>query len=217
MAKVVIVDYGVGNLRSVEKAFAASGHTARVTNDREEIERAERVVLPGVGAFGAAINTLRASGLEACVLDAARGGRPFLGICVGMQLLFTQSEEMGTHNGLNLIPGRVKHFNAKNLGPDADGVKVPQIGWNALNFPKGPNGGEHSPLFAGLPNGAMAYFLHSFYCAPDEENAAIARTDFIAPYCSAVAKNNVMGVQFHPEKSGAVGLQILDNWARWSG
>ena len=214
MAKVVIVDYGVGNLRSVEKAFAASGHTARVTSDREEIERAERVVLPGVGAFGAAINTLRASGLEACVLDAARGGRPFLGICVGMQLLFTQSEEMGAHNGLNLIPGRVKHFNSKNLGPNADGVKVPQIGWNGLSF---PDETPRSPLFAGLPDGAMAYFLHSFYCAPDEEKAAIARTDFIAPYCSAVAKNNVMGVQFHPEKSGAVGLQILDNWARWSG
>ena len=212
---IVIIDYGVGNLRSVEKAFAASGHTARVTGDADAIRRAERVVLPGVGAFGAAINTLRASGLEAATLEAAHSGRPFLGICVGMQLLFSESEEMGTHQGLNLIPGRVKRFGERNLGQAAKNVKVPQIGWNALHFPTGRT--TPSPLFAGLSEGATAYFLHSFYCTPDDESAVAAQTDFIAPYCSAVTKANIMGVQFHPEKSGSVGLQILDNWARWNG
>lgn len=211
---IVIIDYGVGNLRSVEKAFAASGHTARVTGDVDAIRRASRVVLPGVGAFGAAINTLRASGLETVTLDAAHSGRPFLGICVGMQLLFSESEEMGTHRGLNLIEGRVKRFDERNLGQAAQNVKVPQIGWNELQFPKGR---ETSPLFVGLTNGAMAYFLHSFYCTPNDETTVAAQTDFIAPYCSAVTKNNLMGVQFHPEKSGAVGLRLLDNWARWNG
>ena len=213
MAGIVIVDYGVGNLRSVEKAFAASGHVAVVTGDADAIRQAERVVLPGVGAFGAAINTLRASGLEAPVLDAARDGKPFLGVCVGMQLLFTESEEMGTHKGLNLIPGRVKRFDERNLGEAARNVKVPQIGWNGLQI--SPE--NDSPLFAGLNEGAMAYFLHSYFCAPDDVNAVAARTDFIAPYCSAVAKENIMGVQFHPEKSGDVGLRILNNWARWNG
>ena len=210
--EILIIDYGVGNLRSVEKAFAASGHIACVSGDASEIARAKRVVLPGVGAFGAAINTLRTSGLEAVTLDAARSGRPFLGICVGMQLLFTESEEMGRHRGLNLISGTVKRFDETNLGDAAKNVKVPQIGWNALEF---PTGRARSPLFANLENGAMAYFLHSFYCTPNDAGATAAQTDFIAPYCSAVTRANIMGVQFHPEKSGAVGLQILDNWARW--
>ena len=212
MAGIIIIDYGVGNLRSVEKAFAASGHTARITGNADEIAQAERVVLPGVGAFGAAINTLRLSGLESVTRAVAQSGRPFLGICVGMQLLFSQSEEMGTHSGLHLIPGRVKRFDTRNLGAAAKGVKVPQIGWNGLSFPEAAS---RSPLFAGLSGGAMAYFLHSYFCTPDDTSAIASQTDFIAPYCSAVAKNNVMGVQFHPEKSGAVGLQILDNWARF--
>ncbi len=212
-AKIVIVDYGVGNLRSVEKAFAASGHVAHVTGDADAIRHAERVVLPGVGAFGAAINTLRTAGLEAPVLEAAHSGKPFLGVCVGMQLLFTESEEMGTHKGLNLIPGQVKRFDERNLGEAARNVKVPQIGWNGLQI--APE--NDAPLFAGLQDGAMAYFLHSYFCAPDDLDAVAARTDFIAPYCSAVARGNIMGVQFHPEKSGDVGLRILDNWARWNG
>ena len=208
---IAIIDYGVGNLRSVEKAFAARGHAATVTSDPAVIRAADRVVLPGVGAFGATAETLRTSGLEQVALDAAASGKPFLGICVGMQLLFTESEEMGTHRGLNLIPGCVLRFGERNLGEAARGVKVPQIGWNALSFPTASPG---SPLFAGVAEGAMVYFVHSYYCHPDNPMAVAATTDFIAPYCSAVTVGNVMGVQFHPEKSGDVGLLILDNFAR---
>jgi glutamine amidotransferase len=210
-AQIAIIDYGVGNLRSVQKAFAASGHDAVVTADPGVIGEAERVVLPGVGAFGAAINTLRDSHLESVALEAAASGRPFMGICVGMQLLFSEGEEMGRHRGLDLIPGRVLRFDETNLGPVARGVKVPQIGWNALHFSEN---GTRSGLFAGLEEESMVYFVHSYFCAPEDQKAIAATTDFIAPYCSAVARGNIYGVQFHPEKSGRVGLRILDNFAR---
>lgn len=208
-ATIAIIDYGVGNLRSVQKAFAARGHDAVVTGDASVIAAASHVVLPGVGAFGAAVNHLREAGLEAVALESAHSGKPFLGICVGMQLLFTESEEMGCHRGLNLIPGRVLRFDEKNLGAAAVGVKVPQIGWNALRFTPGL-----CPLLAGLEDGAMAYFLHSYYCAPEDPAAVMATTEFIAPYCSVVHKGNIFGAQFHPEKSSAVGLTLLDNFAK---
>ena len=198
----MIIDYGVGNLRSVQKAFEHLGHRATVTGDPAEIQAARRVVLPGVGAFGAAIDTLRARGLEESVLASAASGRPFLGICVGMQLLFDIGEERGEHRGLGLIGGRVTRF------PEAPGVKIPQIGWNSLEFPK------PSPLFDGLESGAMVYFVHSYYCDVENPSAASARTAFIIPYASAVSVANIHGVQFHPEKSGSVGLRILDNFAK---
>jgi glutamine amidotransferase len=206
---LAIIDYGVGNLRSVQKAFCASGHRAEVTRDPEVIRAATHVVLPGVGAFGAAADTLRAVGLEDITREAAHSGKPFLGICVGMQLLFTISEEMGEHRGLNLVPGRVLRFDEANLGSAAQGVKVPQIGWNALHFRQ-----KDCPLFDGLTNGDMVYFVHSYYCAPDDSAVIAAVTDFIAPYCSVVSTGNIYGVQFHPEKSSTVGLRILDNFAR---
>ncbi len=209
-AAIAILDYGVGNLRSVQKAFATSGHQAEVTSDPGVIRAADGVVLPGVGAFGATVATLRASGLEPVALETARSGKPFLGICVGMQLLFDESEEMGRHRGLGILPGRVLRFDERNLGTAARGVKVPQIGWNALHFGNGPR----VSLFDGLDENANVYFVHSYFCRPDDKSVIAAETDFIAPYCSAVAQGSVFGVQFHPEKSGTVGLRILDNFAR---
>ena len=208
-APIAILDYGAGNLRSVEKAFAALGHRAVVTSDPDAIRRADRVVLPGVGAFGAAMDALRRADLAPLVREVAASGRPLLGICLGMQLLLSESEELGCHRGLDRVPGRVLRFDERNLGPAARGVKVPQIGWNALRFPR------PTRLFAGLSDGAMVYFVHSFFCTPDAPEAVAAQTEFIGPYCSALAAaGNLFGVQFHPEKSGAVGLRILDNFAR---
>ena len=207
---VVIMDYGVGNLRSVQKAFEARGHVAVVTSDAGVIRAAPRVILPGVGAFGAAASCLRESGLDIVALDAAHSGKPFLGICVGMQLLFDTSEEMGLHHGLGLLPGKVLRFDETNLGGEARGVKVPQIGWNSLDFAE-----PRSPIFAGLHDGAEVYFVHSYFCRPENDTVTAARTPFIAPYTSAVWNGrNVYGTQFHPEKSGDIGLTILDNFAR---
>jgi len=201
---IAIIDYGVGNLRSVQKAFEARGHDARITHDPVEIDSASHVVLPGVGAFGAAVDTLRERRLEQTALDAARSGRPFLGICVGMQMLFDSSEEMGAHRGLGLISGKVVRFVAQS------GEKIPQIGWNALRFPR------ESPLMAGLPDGAMAYFVHSFQCVPGDLSVAAALTDYCGTYVSAVSVGSIHGVQFHPEKSSEIGLRLLDNFARLS-
>jgi glutamine amidotransferase len=209
---IAIIDYGVGNLRSVQKAFQATGHDACVTGDPDVIRAATHVVLPGVGAFGAAADHLRESGLEPIAREAAVSGKPFLGICVGMQLLFTESEEMGRHRGLDLIPGRVLLFSEENMGPAARGVKVPQIGWNALCAPS-----LSCPILEGVADGAMVYFVHSYYCAPNDPVSVAARTEFIAPYCSVVSSGNIYGVQFHPEKSSAIGLRILENFAKLKG
>jgi glutamine amidotransferase len=199
---IAIIDYGVGNLRSVQKAFEAVGQQAEVTSDKAIIEAASHVVLPGVGAFGAAAATLRSHGLEDVARDAALSGRPFLGICVGMQLLFDVSFEYGEHAGLGLLPGSVVSFDTTN--PQA---KVPQIGWNAIEWQK-----ENS-LTAAVPSGSMAYFVHSFYCTPAEESDVLATTFHGIGYASAVQRGNITGVQFHPEKSGDVGLALIRAWA----
>lgn len=199
---IAIIDYGVGNLRSVQKAFEAVGQQAEVTSDKAIIEAASHVVLPGVGAFGAAAATLRSHGLEDVARDAALSGRPFLGICVGMQLLFDVSFEYGEHAGLGLLPGSVVSFDTTN--PQA---KVPQIGWNAIEWTK-----ENS-LTAAVPSGSMAYFVHSFYCTPAEASDVLATTFHGIEYASAVQRGNITGVQFHPEKSGDVGLALIRAWA----
>ena len=199
---IAIIDYGVGNLRSVQKAFEAVGQQAEVTSDKAMIEAASHVVLPGVGAFGAAAATLRSHGLEDVARDAAVSGRPFLGICVGMQLLFDVSFEYGEHAGLGLLPGSVVSFDTTN--PQA---KVPQIGWNAIEWQK------DNSLTAAVPSGSMAYFVHSFYCKPLESSDVLATTFHGIGYASAVQRGNITGVQFHPEKSGDVGLALIRAWA----
>ena len=199
---IAIIDYGVGNLRSVQKAFEAVGQQAEVTSDKAMIEAASHVVLPGVGAFGAAAATLRSHGLEDVARDAALSGRPFLGICVGMQLLFDVSFEYGEHAGLGLLPGSVVSFDTTN--PQA---KVPQIGWNAIEWQM------DNALTAAVPSGSMAYFVHSFYCKPLESSDVLATTFHGIGYASAVQRGNITGVQFHPEKSGDVGLALIRAWA----
>jgi len=205
MMRVAIIDYGMGNLRSVEKAFHKVGIVgAFVTDDPAEVARADKAVLPGDGAFDSTMHSLRRSGVDRTVLEFIASGRPFLGICVGMQVLLTGSEE-GQPGvlGLDVVPGRVRRF------PHGEGRKVPQIGWNDIAFTPG------SPLGADLPGDSpMAYFLHSYYCAPDDPADWAATTDYGVSYCSALHRGNVWATQFHPEKSGPVGLAILRNFSR---
>ncbi len=201
---IAIIDYGVGNIFSLCSSFGAIGAEAVLTGDKEVICRADKLILPGVGAFGDAADKLKSCGLWDVVLSEAKGGKPLLGICLGMQLLFDESHEYGIHKGLGLIPGRVMP-----IAPEVPkGVKIPHIGWNALHFT-----GEPSPLFAGLNEGNHVYFVHSYYATDCAENT-IATTEYYAELTAAVAKGNVYGTQFHPEKSGEVGLKILKNFAQ---
>ena len=196
---VAIVDYGVGNLFSLVSSFAAIGEEATATGDPETLRKADRLVLPGVGAFGDAAAALRQSGLADVVVEAANRGTPLLGICLGMQLLFDESYEYGIHPGLGLIPGQVRAI-AERIPPE---LKIPHIGWNALHFT-----GEGCPIFRHTKEGAYVYFVHSYAAVGCEGNTA-AVTDYGAPLTAAVWRGSVYGCQFHPEKSGRVGLDIL--------
>jgi glutamine amidotransferase len=196
---IAIVDYGVGNLFSLRSSLLALGQPAEVTGDSEVIRSADRVILPGVGAFGDAADKLRASGLDRAVCEAADSGKPLLGICLGMQLLLETSEEYGLHKGLGLIPGHNRSI--ANVIPDT--FKIPHMGWNALDFC-----GEKHPLFRYIEEKDYVYFVHSF-AGFDCREYTIATTEYGAPLTAAVARGNVMGTQFHPEKSGDVGLRIL--------
>jgi glutamine amidotransferase len=203
---IVVIDYGVGNLRSVYKALEAAGAPATVVASPDGLAGAAGIVLPGVGAFGDAVMNLRAAGFEQSILDAVAAGTPLLGICVGMQMLFDDSEEMGHHMGLGIIPGRVVRFAADLSGPESRPLKVPQIGWNQLRH------AQTDPLLAGVADGAYAYFVHSYFCAPAAPTLTVATTDFGGPYASIVRRANIWGIQCHPEKSQAVGLRILRNF-----
>ena len=196
----VIIDYGVGNLFSLKSSLAYLGEEAIVTSDREIIENAPRIILPGVGAFADAAAKLRESGLDEVVKAVAKKGTPLLGICLGMQMLFEKSYEFGEYEGLGLIPGAVKPF-ASLIGE----LKVPQIGWNSLSFPKDK---EKCPLFKYINEGDFVYFVHS-YAAMDCDEYVTATTEYGATLTAAAQNGNVMGTQFHPEKSGNVGLNIL--------
>ena len=196
---IAIIDYGVGNLFSLKSYFAALGQEVTVTSDPTILAAADRLILPGVGAFGDAAKKLRESGLDRVVIRLAGEGKPLLGICLGMQMLFEKSYEYGEHEGLGLIKGSIRPI--RSVIPE--GLKIPHIGWNSLAFK-----GEKSPLFRYLQEGDFVYFVHSFYGAECEESV-IATTEYGATLTAAVASGNVYGTQFHPEKSGDVGLSIL--------
>ena len=198
---LAIVDYGVGNLFSLTCSLRAIGAEVTVTGDRAVLARADRIILPGVGAFGDAAALLRSSGLDGAVVEQVNRGKPLLGICLGMQLLFDYSAEYGRHEGLGLIPGSIQPI--RPLIPE--GYKVPHIGWNALHFPKDR---PVSPLFRHIREGECVYFVHSF-CGTDCAEHTIATAEYGPELTAAVARDNVYGVQFHPEKSGQVGLNIL--------
>jgi len=196
---IALIDHGVGNLRSVEKALAAVGASVALTADPERLLAADKVVLPGVGAFADAMDGLRSRGLETVVRAITKRGTPFLGICVGMQMLFESSEEHGEHPGLGLLPGRVRRFEPGEL-------KVPQTGWNQVRPQGDPD------LLAGLGPGSYAYFNHSYYCDPQDPADVLGWTTYGRRYASVVGRGRLYGVQFHPEKSQQVGLQILRNF-----
>ena len=221
---IAVIDYGVGNLRSVYKALEAAGgprETAvRVVTEPASLQGAAGIVLPGVGAFGDAAANLRAAGFETPLLEAAAVRLPLLGICVGMQLLFDESEEMGRHRGLGMLAGRVVRFAGNMQGEDGRPLKVPHIGWNQLHQaqpgdpanPAAQSAGPGDPLLAGIPDGAYAYFVHSYYCAPEDRQHVVALTDFGIDYAAVVRSDNTWGIQCHPEKSQDVGLRILRNF-----
>jgi glutamine amidotransferase len=198
---IAIVDYGVGNLFSLVSSFAYIGADAKLTSNPDEIRRADRIILPGVGAFADAARKLADSGLDKVVLEEAGRGKPLLGICLGMQMLFERSFEYGEHEGLGVIKGSVKPM--REILPGE--LKIPQIGWNSLSF---PNDKERSPLFKYINEGDFVYFVHSYY-AVDCDDSLVAYAEYDKDITAIVAKDNVMGCQFHPEKSGEVGLNIL--------
>ena len=207
---MVIIDYGMGNLRNVQKAFEHIGVPAKVSTQASDLQQADGLVLPGVGAFGDAMANLSAAGLVEVIRDIVATGRPLLGICLGLQLLFDESEEMGTHRGLGILPGRVVRFD--------NTLKVPHIGWNQLHVtPQGrraPDGGDlRTPLLEGIPDRDYAYFVHSYYADPADPACILATTSYGIEFASIVGQGSVFGAQPHPEKSQEVGLRLLRNFA----
>ena len=198
---IAIIDYGMGNLRSVQKGFEKVGHPAVVTSDPARVAAAEKVVLPGVGAFEDAIAELRRLGLVKPVLDAIDSGKPFLGICLGLQLLFDVGCENGRHKGLGVLRGEVVRFQLPK------GYTVPHMGWNQLAIRR------PAPVLRGLDEGTYAYFVHSYYVVPADRNLIATETDYGGPFCSMIWRDNVFATQFHPEKSQSDGLTILRNFA----
>lgn len=197
---IAIVDYGMGNLRSVQKAFQHIGAQAEIVGHAADIEKATHIVLPGVGAFGDAMKNLHQAGLVDPIIQAIATGRPFLGICLGLQLMFSESEEMGTHCGLDVLPGYVRKF--------PEGERVPQIGWNQVSVQK------ETPLLDGVPDGSYFYFVHSFYVDAKKKKDVVGLTDYGIDYVSVAGQGCAYGVQFHPEKSQDAGLRLLQNFSR---
>jgi glutamine amidotransferase len=198
---LAIIDYQMGNLRSVQKGFERVGHAATITSEPEVIAAADKIVLPGVGAFGDAMAELRRRNLIEPICDSIRAGKPFLGICLGLQLLFDVGYEGGRHEGLGILPGECVRF---ELPPQ---YKVPHMGWNQLQIAR------RGPLLRDTPDGEHFYFVHSYYVAPQDDSVIAARADYGDPFCAMVWRDNLYATQFHPEKSQAAGLQILANFA----
>lgn len=195
-----IIDYGAGNLMSVKKALDYIGAKSIVTSDPAEIEKADSVILPGVGAFGDAMASMRSRGLDGAVKKAALSGKPFLGICLGLQLLFTESDESPDASGLGLLNGNI------SLIPGNDGLKVPHIGWNSIEIR------ENSRLFSGIESGSYFYFVHSYYLNGADESDVAATAEYGVKIECAIERGNMFATQFHPEKSGSAGLQVLKNF-----
>ena len=202
---IAIIDYGAGNLRSVQKAFEYIGADAIVTSDKKEILTADRVVLPGVGAFGDCVSALRKDGLDECIYKITDKGTPFLGICLGLQMLFEASEETPKATGLGIFKGKNVRI------PDSPGLKIPHMGWNSVTFPK------ESPLFDGIEENSFVYFVHSYYMQPEDESIISAVCEYSANLPVALSSNNIHATQFHPEKSGKTGLKILENFIKIGG
>ncbi len=199
MREIAIIDYGVGNLRSIEKAFAAVGRHADISGELTRLREAKALVLPGVGAFSACMKALTEFGFDRLICERVRQGVPLLGICVGMQILFEESEEFGNTAGLGLLRGCVRRFNGD--------LRVPHVGWNQVVQC------QIDPLFARIEAGSFFYFVHSYFCDPADSEVVVGETDYGDRYASVVVRENICGVQFHPEKSQAAGLQLLRNFA----
>lgn len=202
---IAIIDYGMGNLRSVQKAFERIGHKAVVTRDKNVIHDAAKIVLPGVGAFPDCMKNLTDLGLADPIIKGIESGKPFLGICLGLQLLFTESEEFGTHKGLNLIKGRVIRF-PEGLSLNGSRLKIPHMGWNQVRIKR------RSPIFGDMSDGSYLYFVHSYYVVPEDKGVIATTTDYGIEFVSSIWKDNIFACQFHPEKSQQLGLKILKNF-----
>ncbi len=199
---IVVVDYGMGNLRSVQKGFEKVGEYAVISRDQKEIREADKLVLPGVGAFPQCMQNLAGLDLIDPIRDFIASERPFLGICLGLQLLFDESEEFGGHDGLGIVPGKVRQFDRSM------GLKIPHMGWNEVFFI------NDCPLFTGIPDGSFFYFVHSFFVDPENPQDTAAESEYGIRFTCAVQRNNLFAVQFHPEKSQDLGLTILKNFGR---
>jgi glutamine amidotransferase len=203
---MVIVDYGRGNLRSVHKAFESVGLRVTITSRPQDVLDASAVVLPGVGAFRDCMQTLERLGLIAPLLRSLEGGKPYLGLCLGLQILFEESEEFGTSPGLGFLPGRVRRF--PQCGADGEMLKIPHMGWNTIRVRR------PCPLFGGLPEEPYFYFLHSYYVEPGDTDLTVAETEYGVRFTCAIQKENVLALQFHPEKSQRAGLAVLRNFGK---
>jgi glutamine amidotransferase len=206
MKKVIIIDYALGNLRSVGKALEKAGAVAEISSEPDVIRGAKALILPGVGAFRHGMDNLEARGIMNPLMDSIKQGKPLLGICLGLQLLFAESEEHGSHPGMGIIPGRVRRL--------PESLKVPQMGWNQVRFTES---GKRSAIFKGVQDEAFFYFVHSYYVEPEQKELIAGTTDYGIDFASAVVRDNIWALQFHPEKSGDAGLQILENWIEHAG